>query len=182
MKKTLIVNLVGGPGAGKTTTMAGIFNKLKCLGIDAEMVSEFAKELIYENRKDTMKDELYIFAKQSHRLICVIGKVDVIITDLQLILTVLFNHLYGKKSKELDALVISEFKEYENLNFFINRVNPYQTNGRNESEELSDKIAVGLEQILIDNDFPYITFNSDEQVVDLICDEIIKYMDKQKVE
>lgn len=176
-KDTLIVNLIGGPGAGKTTSMAGIFNKLKCQGIDAEMVSEFAKELIYENRKDTMKDELYIFAKQSHRLFCVNGKVDVIVTDRPLILTVLFNNLYGKKSKELDDLVLSEFKEYNNFNFFINRVNPYQTNGRNETEELSDKIAIGLKQILVNNDIEYETLDANENVVDIIVDKIIKKLE-----
>ena len=51
------------------------------------MVSEFAKDLVYENRMDTMKDELYIFAKQNHRLFRVKDKVDVIITDRPLLLT-----------------------------------------------------------------------------------------------
>ena len=78
-KNTLVVNLIGGPGAGKSTTMAGVFSKLKSLGVDAEMVSEFAKELVWENRKDTMKDETYIFAKQAHRIFRVNGQVDVIV-------------------------------------------------------------------------------------------------------
>lgn len=47
-KNTLIVNLVAGPGTGKSTTMAGVFYKLKSLGIDCEMVTEFAKELVWE--------------------------------------------------------------------------------------------------------------------------------------
>ena len=34
MKETLVVNLFGGPGTGKSTMMAGIFAKLKSLGYD----------------------------------------------------------------------------------------------------------------------------------------------------
>ena len=47
---------------------ANIFAELKWMGIDCELVSEFAKELVWEKRNETFKDELYIFAKQNHRL------------------------------------------------------------------------------------------------------------------
>ena len=68
MNKTLVINLFGGPGCGKSTTMARLFADLKTMGYNVEMVSEFAKDLVYEMRQETMKDELYIFAKQHHRL------------------------------------------------------------------------------------------------------------------
>ena len=35
-KDTLIINLIGGPGSGKSTTAAGLFYKLKQMGIDCE--------------------------------------------------------------------------------------------------------------------------------------------------
>lgn len=59
----IVINLWGGPGCGKSTTMARIFSELKVKGYNVEMVSEFAKDLVYEKRDETMKDELYIFAK-----------------------------------------------------------------------------------------------------------------------
>ena len=36
MKDTLIVNLYGGPGSGKSTGAAYIFSMLKMVGVDAE--------------------------------------------------------------------------------------------------------------------------------------------------
>jgi len=45
--KTIVVNLFAGPGAGKTTTMAGLFSKLKLDNIVCEMATEFAKELTW---------------------------------------------------------------------------------------------------------------------------------------
>jgi hypothetical protein len=178
-KNTLIVNLVAGPGTGKSTTMAGIFYKLKALGIDCEMVTEFAKELVWENRADTMKDELYIFAKQAHRIFRVNGQVDVIITDRPLILTVLYNNLYGEKSKELDALVAATFKKYNNLNYFLERTKEYNPNGRNQTEEEADDISRGLLEVMLDYDCPYTKLPADEKVVDIIVDDILKVLDEQ---
>ena len=180
MKNTLIVNLIGGPGAGKTTTMAGIFHKLKCLDIDAEMVSEFAKELVYENRKDTMKDELYIFAKQAHRLFCVNGKVDVIVTDRPLFLTVAFNHMYNYNSPELDALCLKKFNEYDNYNFFINRKHNYQENGRNEDEELANKIAYNLKKIADENNIEYENVDSGDELSGYIVERILEKLKERE--
>ena len=94
MKEALVINLFGGPGCGKSTTMARLFADLKTRGYNVEMVSEFAKDLVYEQRQETMKDELYIFAKQHHRLFRVIDKVDIVITDRPILLTNIYASLY----------------------------------------------------------------------------------------
>lgn len=47
MTKTLLVNLFGGPGTGKSTTRAGLFNTLKLTGVNSEEVPEHA-EMINE--------------------------------------------------------------------------------------------------------------------------------------
>lgn len=49
MKNTLIVNLFGAPGTGKSTGAAYIFSKLKMAGVDAEYVTEFAKDKVWDN-------------------------------------------------------------------------------------------------------------------------------------
>lgn len=42
---TIYVNLYGGPGSGKSTTAAGVVSQLKLLSINAELVTEYAKDL-----------------------------------------------------------------------------------------------------------------------------------------
>lgn len=171
--KTLVVNLLGAPGTGKSTTMAGVFAKLKSMGVLCEMVTEFAKELVWEERNETFKDELYIFAKQAHRLFRVNGKVRVIVTDRPLILTVLYNNKYGTKSKNLDNLVIEEFSKYDNLNYLLNRVSEYEVEGRNETEEQSKELGNELESILKNNNIYYEKLDADDLVVDKIVLDII---------
>ena len=177
-KKTLVVNLIAPPSAGKSTMAANIFAELKWMGIDCELVSEFAKELVWEQRNETFKDELYIFAKQNHRLFRVNGKVDVIITDRPIILSVFYNNKYGDKSNEFQELVLHEHNKYENLNFYINRKKAYNPNGRNQTEEESNQFGIEILEMLDDltdiDGFPYTTISGDLEGVKFVVDEIIK--------
>ena len=42
----ILANLFGAPGAGKSTGAAYVFSKLKMAGINAELVTEFAKDKV----------------------------------------------------------------------------------------------------------------------------------------
>ncbi len=46
--ETLVINMFAGPGAGKSTLAAGTFFRLKCLGVNAEIAPEYAKDLVWE--------------------------------------------------------------------------------------------------------------------------------------
>ena len=91
MKHTIVVNLIGSPGSGKSTTAAGLFYNLKKLGINCEMALEYAKDKVYEESFKTMDDQLYIFGKQYHRMWRLKNLVDVIITDSPLLLSIYYN-------------------------------------------------------------------------------------------
>lgn len=138
---TTVINLIGSPGTGKSTLASELFAKMKWLGYDVELVSEYAKELVWEQRHETFKNELYIFAKQQHRLFRLKGKVKYIITDRPLILSLFYNNKYGDKSETFKNLVLEEVGKFKNIDIFLNRTKPYVTKGRNESEEESKVFA-----------------------------------------
>ena len=167
MKNTLIINLFGGAGIGKSTLMARIFSELKVQGYDCEMVTEFAKDLVWEKRNETFKDELYIFAKQNHRLFRVNGKVDIIVTDRPLILT----NVYNQDDEELCSLCLKTFNQYNNLNFLLKRQTVYQENGRNQSEEEAMEIDKITQDLLKSNRINHYIVNNND-LVDII--KIIK--------
>ena len=87
----IIVNLFGVPGAGKSTGAAYIFSQLKMKGINAELITEFAKDKVWENNEKVFKNQLYLFGKQSFRISRVQDEVDVIITDSPLLLSIFYN-------------------------------------------------------------------------------------------
>lgn len=59
----IVVNLFGTPGSGKSTGAAYIFSQLKMAGINAELVTEFAKDKVWENNEEVFKNQAYMFGK-----------------------------------------------------------------------------------------------------------------------
>lgn len=149
--KTTVINLIGSPGTGKSTIASELFAKMKWEGYDVELVSEYAKELIWEERNETFKNELYLFAKQHHRLFRLNGKVEYVITDRPLILSVFYNQKYGDNSQQFKDIVLHEVNKFQNVNVFLKRTKPYISKGRNQTEEESDKFSDDMLEICMEN-------------------------------
>lgn len=176
MKKPIVVNLTGAPGAGKSTGAAKIFSELKMLGINCELVGEFAKDKTWEHNATALNCQEYIFGKQSYRLARCRDEVDVIITDSPLPLTIIYNK-DEKLAKPLTDLVMAIFDSYDNINFFINRTKPYNPAGRNQTAEESDDISLSIKEFYNKLDIPYTEIDGDcsgyEKAISIICGKIL---------
>ena len=168
----VVINLFAGPGAGKSTVMGGVFYELKRRGYSCEMTPEYAKDKVYgENWRD-MENQIYLGAKQYHKLFRLRGKVDFAISDSPLPLSI-----YYDKTKNMNfrALIMDCFKEFDNLNFFIERdlSIPYETGGRLQTLEESIEIDKEIKSILVASSIPYISVNSKDAVF-RILDEVAR--------
>ena len=135
MRKPIIVNLFGGPSSGKSTTAAGIFHKLKMQGINCEIVTEFAKHMTWKEDFNTLKNQVYVHAKQHDRMFHLVDKVDVIITDSPTIMGLIYCD-WNVFPKSFETLVVDLFNSQgDNLNYLLRRSAPYQTVGRLQTEE-----------------------------------------------
>lgn len=130
MKDTLIVNLLGGSGCGKSTNACRLFSMLKDKGIDCELVTEYVKDMVWEGRNKVFTCQPYIFGKQLYKIVRVHGQVDVIITDRPIFLDIVYGENEGDNFREY---VLQKFNSFNNLNILLNRVKPFSPNGRNES-------------------------------------------------
>lgn len=140
--QTLVINLIGGPCSGKSTIAAELFARLKKMGIHCELVSEYIKERIYEENKTISVNQIAIFGMEHYAISNKIGKVDVIVHDGSFINNIIYKH---EDNPEFDKLIISEYKKFNNLDFFIKRGNiEFEDYGRihtlEESKELDYKI------------------------------------------
>lgn len=175
----LVVNLFGSPCSGKSTIAAYVFSQLKLNGIECELVSEFAKDLVWEENYTGLENQLYVSGQQSYRLSRLKGKVDVVVVDSPLILAGYYN-----KDKEIDdelnALLLKIFNTYNNLNFFLKRVKEYNPNGRLQNEEESNKVANDLIGILDMYDLNYQIVDGDLTGGQVILDKIICYLNSRK--
>lgn len=174
-RKTLVVNLFAGPGAGKSTGAAYIFSKLKMLGYDCEYVSEFAKDKVWERNDEVFKSQFYITGKQIFKIKRCYGKVDIIVTDSPIAI----GAQYLKEDElKLGPAIIEEFNKYNNLNFFINRVKGYNPNGRHQTLEEAMAIDESVKKWLVDNGIPFESVDGNEfgynDAVSII-ESVIKY-------
>lgn len=167
--KTILVNLFAGPGTGKSTMMAGLFSELKYRGVNCEMAPEFAKEKVWEESLKILEDQIYIFGKQLHTIHRIHGKVDVIITDSPLLLSL----IYGKnESPSFKNLVLDVHHRFDNINIFLHRKKVYNPAGRLQTEEEAKVKDQEILEMLNKNNILYINRLSDKTVIPKIIDLI----------
>lgn len=179
MKKPVVINLTGAPGAGKSTGAAKLFYELKTLGINCELVSEFAKDKTWEHNATALNCQEYIFGKQSYRLKRCRDEVDVIITDSPLPLAIIYTQDEFIK-KPLTDLVMAIYNSYDNINFFINRVKPYNPKGRNQTAEESDALSAEIKNLYQQLNIPYTEINGDEAGYETAIAKIITILNSKK--
>jgi hypothetical protein len=168
MKLKMIINLFGGPGVGKSTVAADLFCKMKREGYNVELVTEYAKELTYDERFKVLdEDQLYVFAKQHRRILRLKDQVDFIITDSPLLLSIVYAGLNPSiiyDSKIFQDLVLDVNSKYKNMNILLERNENYEykQEGRYQNADealITDRIiretmckySTSMDEIVSDN-------------------------------
>lgn len=159
-----VINLFGAPGAGKSTTAAGLFFLMKInhdLINSVEIVTEFAKDLVYSGRTKELAgdNQIYISSKQYGRLHRLRGQVDYAVTDSPILLSSVYaadNYFPSFK-----PLIKEMFDSFENINFYINRSKPYAPYGRTQCEEEADIINNKVLNILAEYNIDYVDVDGD---------------------
>jgi len=169
----LVVNLFGPPGAGKSTGAAYVFAKLKMAGVNAELVTEFAKDKVWEESKGAFENQAYIFGEQYFRISRLNGKVDVVVTDSPILLSGFYNS-DDVIDAELDAIVGKAFDTYKNFNVYVERTKPYNPVGRLHSEAESDEIDVRLTEFLIKHGVTCRYYSGTQEGYDVLVSDILK--------
>lgn len=161
-----------GPGTGKSTAAAYIFAQLKMAGVEAEIVTEYAKDKTWEANNEAFKCQLYINAKQAYRISRVYGKVDVIITDSPILL----GTVYCAGKEYIRQASIGEDSKYKNrMDIFLQRdpKYPYNTNGRNQDEKDAKELDINIKNVLEEQKIPYETYITGEDSYKQIITKII---------
>ena len=140
--KLKVINLVGGPGAGKSTIALGLGYLMKLDGYNVELAREYAKKLVYEDNMKTLANQDYVFAKQLKKLRDLVGEVDYAITDSPLLLS----QLYNKDQSDLifKSYIQARYEGFVNILVWVNRPESYQAEGRLHNKEQAKRIDEAL--------------------------------------
>jgi nucleoside-triphosphatase THEP1 len=174
MKNTIVINLFGGPGVGKSTLCASVFAKLKIMSIECEMATEYAKDITWEESYKKLENQIYVFGIQHSWVHRLLGKVDVVITDSPLLNSIVYDK---NNNLELRNLVLSEFRKLNTLNFYVSRKLKYEQNGRNQTIHQAIEVDNIYKKLLNDNDIQYIEIEPGQ--TDIIISKVIEMLNEK---
>lgn len=169
---SVVINLYGGPGTGKSTTAAGLFSALKTAGKNAELIQEYVKQWAWEKRVPVAYDQFYIFGKQARKEYTLFGQVDTIVTDCPVSMCAFYGWMYGgEEQAELFKGMVKTYynlvgRDHQYLHIWLNRKKAYNPKGRFQTEEQARQIDVDMKAYLeTECGLTFITLDADEGVV-----------------
>lgn len=177
-KLLTVINFWGGPGTGKSTAAAGLFSAMKIQRYSVELVTEFAKDVIWEKHWSIFGEQDYILSQQNRKLRRLVDKVDYAISDSPLAMSVSYAPEYYPDS--FKAFCMDQFNSYENVNIFLNRTFKYDPLGRRQSEQSADDKSKHIKKVMDDYKIQYIELDADEKIIDKTL-QIIRNMTILKI-
>ena len=165
----LVVNIYGEPSAGKSTMAADVFASLKMMHVNCELVTEFAKDLVWDGNTKGMQNQAYLFGNQYYRLTRIEDSVDVAVVDSPLLLNIIYNH--DKRLQwHFNEMVAYVDAQFDTLNVLLKCKNSsYESVGRVHSQDESIQIAKDIEFLLKTMNRDYIITNRENG-----CTRIVK--------
>ena len=172
-RKAVVVNIVSGPGAGKTTLSALLFYHLKTLKVKCEYVQEFAKNLVWKKQYEQLNDQYYVSCQQYLLFACLQNEVDVIVTDGSLLHGLYYNRYYADNTSNIDkteTMILDKFNEFDNYVCFLQR-HPsiaYEKSGRYQTEAEAVAIDDKLREIMDQHNIKYTTIEANMEIEQML--------------
>jgi len=148
---SLIINLYGGPGTGKSQTAAEFFSLIKKIEkerkISSALVLEKAKMYAWLKVELSEKMQNFLYFSQLGEEQSLNGAVDMIITDCATSICCFYQYYY---SNETSLLAYESVKRQQsiNLDFWCPRLKPYNPAGRYQTAEEAIEVDVALKNFL----------------------------------
>lgn len=172
---TIVVNLIGQPSCGKTSTSVKLLAHLKELGVECEYCPEAAKTYLYDGKKVNKYMQFELFGRECSTQSRLFSSVSVVLSDSSPILAAFYEYFYNgdnalspackefyKKAKE-DGIKV--------INFLLPRKKAYNPKGRYQDESQAADVAVKLKEWLAQEGYTYTFLDcSDEERIDRIME------------
>jgi deoxyadenosine/deoxycytidine kinase len=176
-----IINLFGGPGIGKSSIAAGLTYKLKKKHINCDNPYEFPKMLAWDENHSAIRDQLYVLANQHRGIVKSYGKVDYIILDSPILLSLVYRNYYRSNEypatlygDSFDKMILDIHNQYDTLNIVLNRSEGiHNEKERYQNLEQSKDLDWAIESTLIQNNIAYTKVDVNDNTVNNILSIIL---------
>lgn len=156
---TKVINVIGGPGSGKSLFSAAIILYLSLRGKTVETIPDYAKSLVWQGNFEVLKNQYYIAQRQFEMLSLIDGQVHFLITECALPQVLFYNENYADNICDVAKTreqILQWYRQNDNVNILVQRGDKkYVRSGRFQDEEQAKEVDVGLRQILQRERLPY---------------------------
>lgn len=168
---SIVINMLGGPGRGKSTSAYSLIGSLKRLGYKAELLTEYVKWAAYKEDSFELNDQLYMMVKHNHRLSVLEKLVDIVVTDTSLINCIGYTFKYR-------TLALNLYNSHpNNINILVPRKEKYMKYGRVQTEDEAKYVDEVILKTLKEKHIEYAEFqkdNLDAAILQYVVDEATK--------
>jgi len=170
---TKIINLFGGPGIGKSSISAGLTYELKKNHVSCDNPYEFPKLLAWDENHSAIRDQLFVLANQHRGIVKSYGKVDYIILDSPIILSLTYKNYYKTDQypatlygETFDKLLLEIHNQYDNVNIVLERgEGVHNNNERYQDLKQSIELDKVIEETLKLHELPYHKIKVDDDTL-----------------
>ena len=120
---------------------------------NVELVTEYVKDVVYDNRTELYADQIYILAKQNRKILRLVDKVDYVLTDSPIIQNIAYTA--DNYYPSYNNVVKEMFNSYNNINFYLKRRTEYNSVGRYQNEQQAIELDNKILNILDDSNIKY---------------------------
>ncbi len=182
----LVLNLMGEPSVGKSSTAGGVFYELGVRGYKSEIITEVAKGFAWETpihpktgetfAHPIFGQQIYLLGEQNRLLERVVGKRQVAIMECPLIMTAIYQP--DNYFKNFTPLVLEQFNVYNNFNILLERNHSFDNEGRVHNESESLHVRNKLKDFLKEHSIPYITLKThpdiNKEIASLVIEKLLQ--------
>ncbi len=165
MYPTKVINIIGGPGCGKSMFSAAIVLFLYLHGKTVETIPDHAKALVWQRNYEVLKNQYFIAQRQFEMLNLLDGQVQFLMTESALPQSLYYNETYEPNICDVAktrSQILEWHRLHDNINILVERGDKrYVRAGRFQEEEQACAIDRGLRELMDREGIPYTTLAPD---------------------
>lgn len=150
-KRTQVINFIGCPGSGKSTSAAEEYVRLKKEGHSAYLVTEFATDCILAGKPEILKNQKVLFYNQLKRIQLAMNKVEYIVVDSPLLLNIVYARYNGISDKKFEREVLTAVKGMKNEYKYLSPRTDYSNLNRVHTAGQSLQVDTLIKEVLKEN-------------------------------
>ena len=167
---TKVINLIGGPGCGKSLYASALVLKLLLRHKTVETIPDVGKMLVWQQDLEALRNQYGVALSQYRMLEVLDGEVSFIVTEGALPQLLYYNAHYADNVCDIEKTrmqILAWYKQFNNLHILVQRDldKPYIRSGRLQDEAQALQVDKDLRHLLVEEGIKFTALPPDHKAI-----------------